>query len=249
MGVLSAALLYLLARVLFARRSVAVIAAVLVLAEGMLFANSRIAMNDVYVTTFVVLAVLLFAPLYLAPRRPWTAAALLLAAGVALGLALASKWVALYAIGGIGLLVLFRSGLGRVLAVTVMITLTAVLGSLAIRGGPGDDPARNWTFLLLMLLLTSLLAAAIVRRPIPITRTEAWLAAGMPAVGGLWRWAWWGDPSLGSLAITAALAIGGVVVVARQPRPWSLRRRCRPTSTGHQRLAAAGAGGTSCPGC
>ena len=31
------------------RRSVAVIAAVLVLVEGMLFANSRIAMNDIYV--------------------------------------------------------------------------------------------------------------------------------------------------------------------------------------------------------
>ncbi len=213
MGVLSAALLYLLARVLFARRSVAVIAAVLVVAEGMLFANSRIAMNDVYVTTFVVLAVLLFAPLYLAPRRPWTAAALPLAAGVALGLALASKWVALYAIGGIGLLVLFRSGLGRVLAVTVMITLTAVLGSLAIRGGPGDDPARNWTFLLLMLLLTSLLVAAIVRRPIPITRTEAWLAAGMPAVAGL-ALGLVGRPLAGGLAITAALAIGGVVVMA-----------------------------------
>ncbi len=213
MGVLAAALLYLLARALFARRSVAVVTAVLVVAEGMLFANSRIAMNDVYVTTFVVLAVLLFAPLYLAPRRPLTAAAILLAAGVALGLALASKWVALYAIGGLGLLVLFRSGLGRILALTVMITLTAVLGSLAIRGGPGDDPARNWTFLLLMLLLTSLLAAAIVRRPIPVTRTEAWLAAGMPAAAGL-ALGLVGKPLAGALAIIVALAIGGVVVMA-----------------------------------
>ena len=106
LGALTAALAYLLARVLFARRSIGLITAVLVLAEGMLFANARIAMNDVYVTAFVLLAVLLLAPLYIAPRRPWTAAGLVLGAGIALGLALASKWVALYAIGGLGLLVL-----------------------------------------------------------------------------------------------------------------------------------------------
>ena len=58
-----AALLYLLARMLFRRRRVAVLTAALVVAEGMLFANARIAMNDVYVTTFLVLAALLFVPL------------------------------------------------------------------------------------------------------------------------------------------------------------------------------------------
>ena len=126
----------------------------------MLFANARIAMNDVYVTTFVLLAALLFAPLYLAPRRPWTALALLVGAGLALGLALASKWVALYAIGGFGLLVLFRSALGRTIALTAMMAMTAVLGSMAIRPAPVEDPVRNWMFVLLMLLLTGLLAAA-----------------------------------------------------------------------------------------
>ena len=154
LGALAAALLYLLARVLFARRSIALIVAVLILAEGMLLANSRIAMNDVYVTTFIVLAALLFAPLFLVPRRPWTALALLAGTAVALGLALASKWVALYAIGGLGLLVLLRSGLGRLIALGVMVGLTSVLGSMAIRAPPGvDDPTRNWVFLLLMLLL------------------------------------------------------------------------------------------------
>ena len=49
---LAAGLIYLLARLLFARRSVGLIAGALVLVEGMLFANARIAMNDVYVTTF-----------------------------------------------------------------------------------------------------------------------------------------------------------------------------------------------------
>ena len=212
LGVLAAALLYLLARVLFARRSVAVIAGVLVVAEGMLFANSRLAMNDVYVTTFILLAVLLFAPLYLAHRRPWSALALLLAVGLALGLALASKWVALYAIGGVGLLVLLRSGLGRVLALTVMIALSAVLGGMAIRGGAGDDPTRNWSFVLLMLLLTGLLAAGIVRRPIPFTKAEAVLAFAMPSVAGV-ALVLVGRPLAGGMALTAGLAIGAFVLI------------------------------------
>ncbi len=212
-GVLGAALLFLLARMLFARRSVAVILAVLVVAEGMLFANSRIGMNDVYVTTFVVLAALLFAPLYLSPRRAWVALLLLLGAGLALGLALASKWVGLYAIGGMGLLVLFRSGLGRVLALTAMIALTAVLGGMAIEGGPAGDAARNWVFLLMMLSLTGLLAAGMVRRPLPFTRAEAFLAAGMPMAAGV-ALVLAGRALPGVLAISGGLAIGAVVVIA-----------------------------------
>ncbi len=185
LGALAAGLLYLLARILFARRSVGVIAAVLVVAEGMFFANSRIGMNDVYVTTFVIAAALAFAPLYLAPRRAWSTVPLLLAAGLALGLALASKWVALYAIGGLVLLVLLRSGLGRLIALLGLISLTALLGAMAIRPAPIDDPSRNWVFLALMLLLTGLLAAGMVRRPLPVSRGEVWLAIAGPLVVGV----------------------------------------------------------------
>ncbi|HKZ91695.1 MAG TPA: phospholipid carrier-dependent glycosyltransferase, partial [Candidatus Limnocylindrales bacterium] len=184
LGALMAGLLYLLARVLFARRSIALIAAILVVAEGMLFANSRIGMNDVYVTTFIVGAALLFAPLYLGPRRPWTAVALLLGAGLCLGLALASKWVALYAIGGLVFLVLSRSALGRTMALLGMIALTAALGAMAIRAPPVDDPSRNWVFLLVMLLLTGSLAAGIVRRPLAFTRGEVWFATLGPVLLG-----------------------------------------------------------------
>ena len=117
-----------------------VFAAVLVLVEGMLFANARIAMNDVYVTTFIVVAALLFTPVYLG------AAATLDRRGPAarrrapLGLALASKWVALYAIGGLVLLVLLRSALGRVSRSLGMVALTAVLGAIAIRPAPVERP-------------------------------------------------------------------------------------------------------------
>jgi hypothetical protein len=186
LGALGGGLLYLLARVLFRRRSVALIAAVLIAAEGMLFANSRIAMNDVYVTTFLLAAVLLFAPLYVAAsRRPWTAIGLLLGAGVALGLALAAKWVAVYAIGGLVLLVLLRSWLGRIIALVGMVALTAVLGAMAIRASPVEDPNLNWTFLVLMLSLTGLLAAATVRHPLPIGKGEVTLLILGPLVIGV----------------------------------------------------------------
>jgi hypothetical protein len=52
MGALTAVGIYLLARLLFRRRSIALFAAVLALTEGMLFVNPRIAMNDAYITGF-----------------------------------------------------------------------------------------------------------------------------------------------------------------------------------------------------
>jgi Gpi18-like mannosyltransferase len=185
LGALAAGLLYLLARVLIQRRSVAVLAGLLVLAEGMLFANSRIAMNDVYVTTFMLLAVVLVAPVYLGTARGVRAGALLLGAGVALGVALASKWVALYAVGGLVLLVLLRSALGRLLALGGMLALTAVLGGIAVRPAAVDEANRNWTFVILMLILTGLLAGAIARRPLPFTRAEARLAIGGALLAGV----------------------------------------------------------------
>ena len=196
-------------------------------------------MNDVYVTSFIVLAALLFAPLYLAPRRPWTAVAILLGVGLALGLALASKWVALYAIGGIGLLVLFRSALGRIIALLGMMGMTAVLGSMAIRSPVAEDATRNWVFLLLMLLLTGLLTAGIVRRPIPFTRAEVLLAVAMPVAAGFVlallepagrRWA----------GHRSRRGRGHDRVHRHEPGPRTLGTRRQAAGAGHQRLVATG---------
>ena len=68
-GALTAALIYLLVRFLFMRRTVALIAALLVLVDGMFFANARIAMNDTYVAFFIVAAFTLFVPLWLGRWR------------------------------------------------------------------------------------------------------------------------------------------------------------------------------------
>jgi predicted membrane-bound dolichyl-phosphate-mannose-protein mannosyltransferase len=191
MGSLTAACVYLLARILFRRRSVGLIAAVLVMAGGMFFANARIAMNDTYVTGFLLAAATLFAPLYLGMwRRRWQIIAGLVGVGLLLGLALASKWVALYAMGGLVLLVLLRSALGRIVALAGMIAMTAALGALAVRGPAADQPHLdnphiNVFFLLLMLVLTAALAVAMVRRPIRMTLDEMRFAVVAPAVLGV----------------------------------------------------------------
>ncbi|MFO1539100.1 MAG: phospholipid carrier-dependent glycosyltransferase, partial [Chloroflexota bacterium] len=185
-GALTAALLFLLARILFRRRAVALVVAFLALAEGMLYANARIAMNDVYVTLFIVAAATLFAGLWTGRwQRAWQVAAGLVGIGLLLGLALASKWVAAYAIGGFALLVLLRSALGRLIALAGMVAITGVLGTAALRAPDVPDPSRNWFFPLVMVALTLALGAAIVRRPIRFTLEELRFAIGLPAVAGV----------------------------------------------------------------
>jgi 4-amino-4-deoxy-L-arabinose transferase-like glycosyltransferase len=210
LAALMAACIYLLARFLFARRSVAVIAALLTLAEGMLFANARIAMNDIYVVFFTVAALTLFVPLWLGRwRSPLAPLVGLPLVGVLLGLALASKWVGAYAIGGVVLLILLRSTLGRVIALAGMIGLTAVLGYMAITPDAPTVEHSNasWLFLLLMIGLTVALAVGIALRPIVGRPVQAWLE---PLRG-------FGLPWL--LALAAVVALPLVVYLASYI-PW-----------------------------
>ncbi len=139
--------------------------------------------------------------------------------GVLLGLALASKWVAAYAIGGFLLLVMLRSGLGRIIALAGMIGLTALLGALAIRPADVPDPHRNWPFLVIMLLLTLALAAAIVRRPLRLTRGEVWAAVdrGWPSWAwrplGLWLAIGGSLPEEGTLTARRLLLVAGASII------------------------------------
>ena len=132
-GALMAALLYILTRILFRRREVAILVGIFLLVDGMLFVQSRIGMNDAYVALGIVAAYTLFAALWKGYWRWrgafWVAMPLI---GLCLGFALASKWVALYAIGGIGLLILARSALGRLLIILGLVVATGVLGHLAL---------------------------------------------------------------------------------------------------------------------
>ena len=166
-GVLAAASLYVLARILFARRSVAVAVAAFTLLDGMLFVQSRIGMNDVYVGLFIVAAYTLFAAVWTHWWRGraafWIAMPII---GLLLGLALASKWVAAYAIGALLLLLLVRSALGRVVSILGLIAITGALGYLAMAG----QTFGNLPFLVIMIALTLLAVVVAVFHPIRLDR-------------------------------------------------------------------------------
>jgi hypothetical protein len=248
-GALMAACLYLLIRILFRRRSIGLLVAFFSLFDGMLFAQSRIAMNDTYVGGFLLLAYLLFALLWMGvwKRRAafWIVMPIL---GVVLGLALASKWVAFYAMASIGILILIRSALGRVITILGLAAGTGVLGYQAIaemtaapdtgntameisliglavlvvvggtfwtlrqrttpdRAFTGistavvaallfgaaltfsanavENGAPNYTFFIIMLVVTSLSAAGNAYRPVAWTREELLFATVGPVVAGV----------------------------------------------------------------
>ena len=199
-GALTAALLYLLTRILFRRRLVAGLVGLFVIADGMFFVQSRIGMNDVYVGLFIVAAYTVFAAIWTGWWKGraafWVAMPVI---GLLLGLALASKWVAAYAIGALILLILLRSALGRVLAILGLIGITGVLGYMAISVPPavaGGDPGfGNMTFLLIMIALTLLAVFVAVVHPVAWTDDEMRFGIGAPVV-------------LGALVFFGALAAG-----------------------------------------
>ena len=199
-GALMAGLLYLLTRILFRRRLVAGLVGLFVIADGMFFVQSRIGMNDVYVGLFIIAAYTVFAAVWTGWWKGraafWIAMPVI---GVLLGLALASKWVAAYAIGALLLLVLVRSALGRVLAILGLIGITSVLGYMAISlpapASGGDPGFGNLTFLFIMIALTLLAVVVAVVHPIAWTDEEMRFAVIAPA-------------ALGALVFFGALATG-----------------------------------------
>ena len=181
-GVLMAACLYVLARILFQRRSVAVAVGAFAILDGMFFVQSRIGMNDVYVGLFIVAAYTVFAAVWTGWWRGraafWISMPII---GLLLGLALASKWVAAYAIGALLLLVLVRSALGRILSILGLIAITGALGYLAMAG----QSFGNLPFLAIMIGLTLLAVVVAVFHPIAWTDEEMWLALLAPAAVGV----------------------------------------------------------------
>ena len=185
-GALLAALVYVLARILFRRRVVAVIAGLFMLLDGMMFVQSRIGMNDVYVALFIVAAYTLFAALWTGVwKQRWAFWVAMPAVGLLLGLGLASKWVALYAVAGVGILILARSALGRLLIVVAMIGATTVLGYMAISVPQGATSGGNLGFVLIMIALTLAAVLAAVLRPIQWTVEEVRFAVAAPVGLGL----------------------------------------------------------------
>jgi len=167
-------LIYLLAASMFRRRRIAVLAAAFVAFDAMSYVMSRIAMNDIFVATFIVAAYLLFWQIWSGrwARSAWWALPLV---GVLIGLAAATKWVGIYALLGIWVLVLARSALGRLLLVAGVAIITVV-------GGVGAP----WPFLVICLAALTLALMLVWIRPIRLQTSDLMgLAATAVVVSGL----------------------------------------------------------------
>jgi len=232
-GVLMAVCLYLLARLLFRRRSVGVLVALFCALDGMAFVQSRIAMNDTYVAGFLVLAYLIFAALWLRVWQHRLAFALgMPALGTVLGLALVSKWVALYAIASIGILILIRSALGRVLVVLGLIAGTGVLGWQALAEMSYAPSTGNVP---LSVALIAAACALAIATTIVVIRTTlvpdkvflgilGAIGAGILAAGAIWVSPAPlnnGSPDYTFFLIMLAITAGAAATAAARPIAWT----------------------------
>ena len=155
-GAILVALIYLLAATMFERRRIAVLAAVFVAVDGMSYVMSRISMNDIFVAVFIAAAYLLF---WQAWSGRWARSAwwVLPLVGVLIGLAAATKWVGIYALAGLWVLVLARSPLGRFLLVAAAAVAAVVMGF----GAP-------WPFLVVALMALGLALVIVWIKPIKL---------------------------------------------------------------------------------
>jgi hypothetical protein len=163
-GALAAALLVLLARLLTERRDVAALVGVLTLLDGAGFVQSRIGMNDVYLLALLLGGAVAFvAWLQGRARGALSGGLLLLVAGLLLGGALASKWVALYGIFGLGIIWLARTAPGRLLVAGGLALLGAALLPPALAVADSSTRIPNLPFAAVLALLLAATGAAIHR--------------------------------------------------------------------------------------
>jgi dolichyl-phosphate-mannose--protein O-mannosyl transferase len=155
-GSILVALVYLLAASMFSRRRIAVLASAFIAFDAMSYVMSRISMNDIFVAVFITAAYLVFWQVWSGRwrRSAWWALPL---AGVLIGLAAATKWVGIYALAGMWILVLSRSMLGRFL----LVVLAALVAVVAGVGAP-------WPFTVLALGVFALALLIVWARPIQL---------------------------------------------------------------------------------
>jgi len=112
-GSLCVPLMYLLARQLWQNRLFAFAAATLVSFDGMFFVQSRIGMIDIFPIFLIMLSYTLFL-IHLDSRSERDSVVTLLMTGIALGLAISAKWIALAALASVVFFLAMRPVLRRV---------------------------------------------------------------------------------------------------------------------------------------
>ena len=190
-GAILVGIVYLFAATLFSRRRIAVLAAAFVAFDGMSYTMSRIAMNDIYVATFIVAAYAVFWQIWSGrwARSAWWALPLV---GLLIGLAAATKWVGWYALIGPWVLVLGRSHFGR-------FVLVAGIGFLTVVAGLGAP----WPFLAVCILALLLALLLVWLKPIRLSPSDLRALPPIGLVGG---------------GIGLAFAIAYSTVKGRDPR-------------------------------
>jgi dolichyl-phosphate-mannose-protein mannosyltransferase len=106
-GIALAPVFYLLARTVLATERAAVLASVILLADGVYLVQSRTAMTNIFAVCFQLAAALFLVRAVLRPVLPVRQMAL---AGLFLGLALSTRWTSLWATGFLGLVLLCVRG-------------------------------------------------------------------------------------------------------------------------------------------
>ncbi len=184
-GSILVGLIYLLAATMFGRRRIAIMAAAFVAIDGMSYVMSRIAMNDIFVATFIVAAYLLFWQIWSGrwARSAWWALPLV---GVLIGLAASTKWVGFYALAGLLVLVFTRSPLGRLL-------LAAGMGLVLVAAGSGAP----WPFVITCGVIVGVALVILWRWPVRISFDDL---LALPASGLV----------LGGIGMAFAVAYNGV---------------------------------------
>jgi dolichyl-phosphate-mannose-protein mannosyltransferase len=150
-GIALAPVFFLLARQVLVRERAALLASVLLLGDGVYLVQSRIAMTNIFAVFFQVLAALLIVRAGRAERLPWGG---MLAAGLAIALAISTRWTSLWAAAFLGVVMLAMRGRRlfrpRELAATVLAFLVLPLAVYAASYlplqylRPGLPPWQTW---------------------------------------------------------------------------------------------------------
>jgi dolichyl-phosphate-mannose--protein O-mannosyl transferase len=150
-GIALAPVFFLLARQTLEHERAAVLASVLLLCDGVYLVQSRIAMTNIFAVLFQLLSALLVVRAARAAQLPVGG---MLWAGVALGLAVSTRWTSLWALGFLGLVLLALRGWRlfrpRELALTVAAFLLVPAAIYAasylplVHLRPGLPPWRTW---------------------------------------------------------------------------------------------------------
>jgi len=167
-GTLLAPVFFLLARQVLARERAALLAAVLLLLDGVYLVQSRVAMTNVFAVLFQVLSALL---VLRAARAERLGLGTMAAAGLALGLALSTRWTSLWAWGFLGL-VFLAARAGRLRATLVR--------------EPGGGAARSWLVVTRELAL-ALVGFAVLPAAVYLLSYVPWMLQGHSVMDAI-RW-------------------------------------------------------------